>query len=108
MARSSQALIIGVGGHAVAIDPATGDELWRTKLKSSSYVTVRHTADRVYAGANGELFCLDRARGNILWHNKLKGLGLGVVAFPDSSDLVAAAAEAAARAAAAAGAGAAS
>ena len=26
-------LVIGVGGHAVAIDPETGTELWRTKLK---------------------------------------------------------------------------
>ena len=100
---TSRSLIIGVGGHVVAIDPGTGDELWRTKLKSTAFVTVRETADRVYAGSNGELFCLDRARGNILWQNKLKGLGLGVVAFTDTSDVVAAAAEAAARAAAAAG-----
>ena len=102
MARSRSSLIIGVGGHVVAIDPATGDELWRSKIKSSSFVTVHEVGDRIYAGANGELFCLDRARGTILWHNKLKGLGLGVVAFAGEHETVIAAAEAAARAAAAA------
>jgi len=99
MARSKKSLIIGVGGHVVAIDPATGDELWRTKLRSSTYVTLSETADRIYAGANGELFCLDRARGNLLWHNKLKGLGLGIVAFGDDYASIIAAAEAAAAAA---------
>jgi outer membrane protein assembly factor BamB len=103
MARTNRKLIIGVGGHVVAIDPSTGHEAWRAKLKSSSYVTVRETADRVYAGANGELFCLDKASGRVVWHNKLKGLGLGIVAFAGDEDLAASAAAAAARAAAAAG-----
>jgi outer membrane protein assembly factor BamB len=103
MARTRRRLIIGVGGHAVAVDAATGEEAWRTKLKSSSYVTVRESTDRVYAGAGGELFCLDKANGRLLWRNKLKGLGLGLVAFAGDDDLAAAAAsEAAARAAAAA------
>jgi outer membrane protein assembly factor BamB len=101
MARAGSSLVIGVGGHVVKIDPATGSEIWRTKVKGTSFVTISQAAGRVFAGANGELFCLDEASGRVLWHNKLKGLGLGVVAFPGSSELVAAAAEAAARAAAA-------
>ena len=105
MARSVRRLIIGVGGHVAAVDASTGNELWRTKLKGSSMVTVREAGNRIYAGTNGELFCLD-TNGQLLWRNKLKGLGLGVVAFPGDEDLVMAAAEAQQRAAAAGAAGA--
>ena len=101
MTSRSGHVLIGVGGHAVAIDPASGAEIWRTKLKGSGFVTVWQADGRVYAGANGELFCLDESSGSILWRNPLKGLGLGVVAFSSSSELaIAAVREAAARAAA--------
>ena len=86
---TSGRLIIGVGGHAVSIDAATGTEIWRTKLKGSDIVTVHLAGDRVFAGAGGELFCLDEGSGSLLWRNKLKGLGLGLVAF-DSGDSTAA------------------
>ena len=97
-------LIIGVGGHAVAIDAATGSELWRTRLKGSDIGTVHVVDDRVFAGAGGELFCLDGDSGSLLWRNKLKGLGLGLVTF-DTADSTAAGARIIAqrRAAAAAG-----
>jgi len=100
MTTRSGNIIIGIGGHAVAIDPQSGNEVWRTKLKGRMYVTVCHLGDRVYAGANGELFCLDAGSGAILWRNPLKGLGLGLVAFSGSDEVLRAAAEAAARAAA--------
>ncbi len=99
MVRSKDSLIIGVGGHAVAIDPATGAERWRTKLKGADIVTVWLADARIYAGAGGVLFCLDQATGHILWQNKLKGLGLGVIAFGASDAILAAAAVQAARAA---------
>lgn len=103
MARAkSQPIVIGVGSHVVALNADTGDELWRTKLKSSSFVTVMHEGNRVMAGAGGEVFCLDARTGEILWHNKLKGLGLGTVAFSGSSEAVLQAAIAAQRAAVAA------
>jgi outer membrane protein assembly factor BamB len=86
---STSTLIIGVGGHAVAIDPTTGDELWRTKLKGSSFVTVRRGPGRVFAGTRGELFCLDEATGAILWRNRLGGLGYGLVAFMGTDSEVA-------------------
>jgi outer membrane protein assembly factor BamB len=102
MARQRKTpLVIGVGGHAVALDPDTGTELWRTTLKSASFVTILVSGSRVFAGAGGELFCLDLASGSLLWRNKLKGLGLGVVAFDGSGGLVAQAALEAERAAAA-------
>ena len=98
MATSKGDLIIGIGGHVVALDPATGAEFWRTKLKNSEYVTVRHDQDRVYAGADGELYALDRATGTIVWHNKLERLGLGLVTFSGehSATVAAVAAKAAA------------
>lgn len=102
MART-EPLFIGIGGHVVSIDRTTGSELWRTKLKSTSFVTVMVGKGVVYAGASGELFCLDPTTGGIRWHNKLKGLGMNVIAFDGSSDSVVKAAIAAAQAAAAAG-----
>ncbi len=99
-------LYIGIGGHAAAVDPTTGTELWRTKLKSSPFVTLQQEGARVFAGAGGELFCLDAATGSVLWRNRLKGLGTGLIAFASGSDAVAPAAlqaqEAAVAAAAAA------
>ena len=79
-------LFIGVGGHVVAIDIATGQELWRTRLKRGTFVTVLRVGPRVVAGANGELFCLDAASGEILWHNRLPGLGWGLIAMGGGPD----------------------
>jgi outer membrane protein assembly factor BamB len=92
-------VFIGTGGHVVAIDTASGTELWRTKLKSNPLVTVYDAGDRVLAGSGGELFCLDPSSGDILWKNKLKGLGFHVICFSGSSDAATAAAIAAAAAA---------
>ncbi len=81
-ARSKpEPLYVGIGGHIVCLHPTTGAEIWRTKLKSATYVTLQVADGNVIAGAGGELFCLDPRTGEIRWHNKLKGLGLGVVAF---------------------------
>jgi outer membrane protein assembly factor BamB len=83
--------IIGVGGHVVAIEVASGTELWRRKLKGSDIVTIGHVGDRILAGAGGELFCLEENSGEILWRNKLKGLGLGLVAFGSGGETAGAA-----------------
>jgi outer membrane protein assembly factor BamB len=74
-------LVIGIGSHVVAIDRHSGAELWRTRLRHASIVTVHVDGPHVFAGASGELFCLERASGALLWHNKLRGLGVGLVAF---------------------------
>lgn len=106
MANMSGPLYIGLGGYLVAIDRATGAEIWRCRLRSSSFVTITVEPEAIYAGANGELFCVDPATGTIRWHNRLKGLGTSVVAFGGSPQATVAAAVRAAQAAAAAAAGA--
>ncbi|MBC8087735.1 MAG: PQQ-binding-like beta-propeller repeat protein [Phycisphaerae bacterium] len=100
--RNPDVMYIGVGSHVVAIQMSTGEELWRTKVKRATYMTLSRDGDRIFAGASGELFCIDRNSGEILWHNKLKGLGLGLVAFSGTSETAMMAAAAAAAAAGAA------
>jgi outer membrane protein assembly factor BamB len=86
-------LIIGINGHVIALSQETGEEIWRTKVKGSSFLTLLQTGERIFAGASGELFCLHPKTGEILWHNKLKGLGHGLVAIggagTDSSTMAA-------------------
>ncbi|HEX5107007.1 MAG TPA: PQQ-binding-like beta-propeller repeat protein [Vicinamibacterales bacterium] len=83
-----ETIYIGVGGHVVAIDTTTGEELWRTKLKRSSYVTILVRPGAIYGAASGELFCLDPATGTIRWQNRLPGLGTGIIAFGDNGPSV--------------------
>jgi outer membrane protein assembly factor BamB len=81
MARHTDRLFVGLGGHIVAVDAASGEEIWRTHLKGSDVVTVTVAGNRVFGGTKGELFCVDPSTGSILWHNRLKGLGTGILAF---------------------------
>ena len=87
-AAASGPLYIGVGGHVLAIDRATGAEIWRCKLRRSFFVTITVEPEAIYAGAEGELFCIDPATGSIRWHNRLKGLGTSIVAFGSSGATV--------------------
>jgi outer membrane protein assembly factor BamB len=76
-------LYIGSNGHVAAIDPETGNEVWRTPLGGSGLFSSTKAADvcvlqhegRVFAGSQGHLFCLDAATGATLWQNGLKGMG---------------------------------
>ncbi len=103
MAKSADALYIGIGGHVVALNSASGEEIWRCRLKGSSFITLSVQPNAIYAGAQGELFCIDPSAGSIRWRNRLKFLGTGLIAFADApSAAVFAAAVAAAEAAAAA------
>ncbi len=75
----SQALFVGIKGRVLALEPGTGVELWRTRLKGGDFVNVVLNEDRVYASTHGEMFCLDPVTGSIVWHNPLKGLGTGLM-----------------------------
>ena len=78
-------VIIGIKGTVLALDGATGQELWRTHLKGSYFTTVSHQGDRVFAGTRGEMFCLDAQSGQVLWHNPLKGMGFGIITIGDAA-----------------------
>src|ERR1022692_3994256 len=71
-------VFIGIHGTVVALDRATGEEVWRTSLKGDFVNVVLQDGD-LYAAASGELFCLDPSTGHIRWQNELKGLGRGRV-----------------------------
>jgi outer membrane protein assembly factor BamB len=72
---------IGIKGHVVALDIATGTERWRSKLKGGDFVNVVSDGSRIFASTQGEIFCLDGATGASLWHNKLPGMGLGLASI---------------------------
>ena len=92
MARQG-AVYIGIRGTVLALDAATGEELWRTSVKGAKFVNVTLVDDRLYAAAAGEMLALDPATGQILWNNKLKGLGMGLVTIAGSSQSSSASAE---------------
>ncbi len=84
-------IYVGAQGHVVALEGATGREVWRTKVRGRSFVTVGVQGERLLAATGGYLFCLDPVTGAILWENALKGLGLGLVSLGGSSTLESAA-----------------
>lgn len=92
MESNSQLLIIGIGGCLLGVDPATGIEVWRTKLKGRDFVTVSSIGRQIFAGACGELFCVDPTNGQVIWRNTLKGLGTGIVSFGSTDEVAAIAA----------------
>jgi len=75
---------IGVKGSVLALDRATGTEVWRTKLKGGGFVNVVLDQGQLYATVQGEVFRLDPASGQIAWNNSLSGLGLGLVTIGTS------------------------
>jgi outer membrane protein assembly factor BamB len=80
MAKSSL-LFIGVKGTVLALDRATGKQVWSTKLKGSDFVNVARDDGDLYATNKGEIFCLDPATGQIRWSNPLKGYGWGLISI---------------------------
>jgi len=98
-------IFVGIGGYAVAVDRATGSDVWQTKLRGSDFVNVVVDGRDVFASTRGRLYCLDATTGTIKWENPLTGLGLGLVGIAGAGAVTAAEArrrEQAAQAAAAA------
>jgi outer membrane protein assembly factor BamB len=69
----------GIKGCVLALDESTGTQIWKTWLKSSDFVNLMLSEDKLYATTLGEIFCLDPRTGQILWQNSLKGMGRGLV-----------------------------
>jgi outer membrane protein assembly factor BamB len=70
---------LGIRGSVVAVDGATGRELWARALKGTDFVNVVLDGDNLYAATHGEISCLDPQTGAVRWHNPLKGRGWGLV-----------------------------
>jgi outer membrane protein assembly factor BamB len=76
--KTSDLVFIGIKGSVVALDRATGQQVWATHLKGSDFVNVVVQNGAVLASCYGEIFCVDPLTGDALWHNLLKGFGTGL------------------------------
>ena len=76
--KTSDLVFIGIKGSVVALNRASGEQVWAAHLKGSDFVNVVMQEGRIFATAYGEIFCLDPLTGNTLWHNRLKGFGMGL------------------------------
>ncbi|MBE8168019.1 MAG: PQQ-binding-like beta-propeller repeat protein [Shewanella sp.] len=70
-------LFLGISNHVVCVNKRDGQELWKTKLKSSTITNVYYENDKIFAYSGGHLFCLKSIDGSIIWENTLKGFGYG-------------------------------
>ena len=84
MAKTS--VFIGIKGTVLALDRATGQEVWRSKLKGSSFVNIILDGGELYATTQGEVFRLDPTSGAIRWNNPLPGLGHGLITVATSAN----------------------
>ena len=71
-------VFIGIKGSVVALNRATGQQIWATRLKGSDFVNVVLQDGAILASCCGEIFCLDALTGIMMWHNRLKGFGTGL------------------------------
>jgi outer membrane protein assembly factor BamB len=76
--KTSALVFIGIKGSVVALNRATGQQVWATHLKGSAFVNVVMQHGAVLASCSGEIFCLDPLTGLGMWHNPLKGFGTGL------------------------------
>ncbi len=85
MARSTgKPVFVGIKGSILALERATGRQLWQTPLKGSDFVNLVLDGDDLLATTRGEVFCLDPASGRIRWNNPLKGMGWGLATIATS------------------------
>lgn len=76
-------LYLGCNGTVSALDPVSGQEVWRTTLNTGSIfgsarrqdVNVVEEGGIVIAGVYGYVFGLDARTGAVLWQNELTGMG---------------------------------
>jgi eukaryotic-like serine/threonine-protein kinase len=60
--------------HVVAVSQSTGDLLWGTALRDTSYYSSPAVANGVvYVGSGGHMFALDASDGQILWRTRDMG-----------------------------------
>lgn len=76
--KTAQLVFVGIRGSVVALNRATGQQVWATNLKGSDFVNVILQDGALLASCRGEIFCLDPLTGVGMWHNPLKGFGTGL------------------------------
>lgn len=76
--KTTDLLFVGIKGSVIALNRATGQQIWATHLRGSDFVNVVFQDGAVLASCYGEIFCLDPLTGNARWHNPLKGFGIGL------------------------------
>jgi outer membrane protein assembly factor BamB len=83
MSRNDTPLYVGTNGIVAALDPGTGEELWRTKLPRGAGmgepVTLVIKGEHLYAGSYGQVWCLNKRDGVVLWRNGLPKMGYHAV-----------------------------
>lgn len=79
--KTSDLMFVGIKGSVVALNRATGQQVWATHLKGSSFVNLLVEPRQIFASTYGEIFCLDPLTGDALWQNPLKGFGTGLAAM---------------------------
>ncbi|MFO1502021.1 MAG: PQQ-binding-like beta-propeller repeat protein [Verrucomicrobiota bacterium] len=85
--KTSDLVYIGIKGSVIALNRASGEQIWATHLKGSDFVNVLVEDNKLFATCSGEAFCLDPATGEGLWHNRLKGLGTGLATIATEDTL---------------------
>src|SRR6266536_5972717 len=76
--KSSELVFVGIRGSVVALNRATGQQVWATRLKGSDFVNITFQNGLLLASCSGEIFSLDPLTGEGQWHNPLKGFGTGL------------------------------
>jgi outer membrane protein assembly factor BamB len=85
--KTSDLVFIGIKGSIVALNRATGEQVWKSQLKGQGFVNVVLHEEGILAACYGEIFCLDPLTGKIRWHNPLKGFGTGLATIVTESNL---------------------
>jgi outer membrane protein assembly factor BamB len=85
--KTAQLVFVGIKGSVVALNRATGQQVWATHLKGSDFVNVVLHNGAVLASCRGEVFCLDPSTGSGMWHNPLKGFGTGLATIATEHNL---------------------
>jgi hypothetical protein len=79
--KTSDILFVGIKGSVMALNRASGQPVWTTPLKGSSFVNLLVEKGQIFASTEGEVFCLNPLGGEVLWHNPLKGYGFGLASM---------------------------
>jgi len=84
--KISDLVFIGIRGSVVALNCATGEQVWATHLKAADFVNVALQNEVVLAATSGEVFSLDPFTGDARWHNPLKGFGCGLATMATAAN----------------------